>query len=160
MANLNGFNAGDVDPNMVFDAVPAGWYEVMILESEMKATKAQDGNYLELKLQIIEGEHKGRLLWDRLNLDNPNELATQIARGTLSAICRAVGITTPKDSSELHNLPLLAKVATKTYEGELRNEVKGYKPKGGAQAQAQAPAGGAAAPAKPAQSAGPAWMKK
>ena len=31
----------------------------------------------------------------------------KIAHGELSAICRAVGVMQPKDSIELHNLPLL-----------------------------------------------------
>ena len=42
--------------------------------------------------QIAEVVHdlESRLLWARLNLDNPNQQAVQIARGELSAICRAV----------------------------------------------------------------------
>ena len=56
---------------------------------------------------MIDGPYKNRLLWSRLNLDNPNAQAVQIAQGELSAICRAVGVMQPKDSIELHNLPLL-----------------------------------------------------
>ena len=82
---------------------------------------------LELTFQVVEGEFKGRMLWARLNLDNPNPLAVKIARGELSAMCRAVGIMEPKDSCELHNLPLLITVKQKTdSDGEVRNEIKGY----------------------------------
>ena len=128
MANLHGFNAHDVDPAADFEAIPAGKYLAVITESEMKPTKSGNGSYLEIVFQVLEGEYKGRLLWSRLNLDNPNELAVQIARGELSAICRAVGVMQPKDSIELHNLPLLVTVKCKKREdtGEITNEIKGY----------------------------------
>ena len=77
---------------------------------------------------MIDGPYKNRLLWSRLNLDNPNAQAVQIAQGELSAICRAVGVMQPKDSIELHNLPLLITVKCKKREdtGDVVNEIKGY----------------------------------
>jgi len=52
----------------------------------------------------------------------------KIARADLSAICRAVGVTNPKDSAELHNLPLLIQVRCKKRidTGDVVNEIKGY----------------------------------
>jgi uncharacterized protein DUF669 len=128
MATINDFNAHDVDPIFGFEAIPAGDYLAAITRSEMKATKAGTGAYLELTFQILEGEHQGRLVWSKLNLDNPNAQAVQIARAELSAICRAVGVMTPQDSSELHDLPLVIKVRCRKREdnGELTNEIKGY----------------------------------
>jgi len=128
MAHLNGFNANEVDPAVGFDPIPAGKYVAAITESEMKPTKAGTGQYLQLTFQVLEGEYKGRLLWARLNLDNPSDMAVKIARAELSAICRAVGVLAPKDSLELHNLPLTIKVGCKKRgdTGEMTNEVKGY----------------------------------
>jgi len=127
MANLNGFNANQVDPATDFEPIPAGKYLAVVTASEMKPTKNGNGSYLELTFQVIEGEFKNRLLWARLNLDNPNPLTVKIARSELSAICRAVGVMQPKDSCELHNLPLCITVKQKTdADGEVRNEVKGY----------------------------------
>ena len=71
------------------------------------------------------------------------DVAVKIARGELSAICRAVGVMQPRDSVELHNLPLLITVKLKKREdtGELTNEIKGYAPKDAANGQQpQAPA--------------------
>lgn len=132
MANLNGFDAGAVDPNFTFDPVPAGKYTAVITASDMKPTKKGTGQYLELTFQIIEGEHKGRNLWARLNLDNPDATAVKIARAELSAICRAVGVLAPQDSVELHNLPLTVKVGVKNRDdtGEPTNVIKGYEKKG------------------------------
>ena len=127
MANLNGFNANNVEPAADFDPLPAGKYVAVITQSVMKSTKSGNGSFLELTFQIIEGEFKNRLLWTRLNLDNPNPLTVKIARGELSAICRAVGVMEPKDSCELHNLPMVISVKQKTdADGEVRNDVKGY----------------------------------
>ena len=139
MANLNGFNANEVEPAVGFEPLPAGKYLVVITDSEMKPTKSGNGHYLELTFQVIEGEYKNRLLWARLNLENPNELAVQIARGELSAICRAVGVMAPKDSVELHNLPLLVTVKCKKRDdtGDVVNEIKGYAKKEAAQGQPQ-----------------------
>jgi hypothetical protein len=128
MANLNGFDANRVDPASNFDPLPAGKYLAAIIESEMKPTKSGTGNYLQLTFQVLDGPHKGRLLWARLNLDNPNATAVQIAQAELSAICRAVGVLVPHDSVELHNLPLVIGVRCKkrTDTGEITNEIGGY----------------------------------
>jgi hypothetical protein len=37
--NLSGFNAADVEPNSAFTPLPAGEYQAIISESEMKPTK-------------------------------------------------------------------------------------------------------------------------
>ena len=154
MANLGGFNASEVEPAS-FDAIPAGKYQAVITESEMKETKSGTGEYLQLTFEIIEGDFKGRKLWARLNLSNPNQQAVQIARGELSAICRAVNVLQPGDSVELHNLPLTIAVKVKTdADGEVRNEIKGYSPR--MNYAAPQPASPAAA-AKP--TGQPSWAK-
>ncbi len=132
MANLNGFNANEVEPNVGFEPLPAGDYVAAITGSQMKPTKNGAGSFLELEFTVLEGEYRDRKIWDRLCLNHPNAQAVQIARGNLSALCRAVGIMQPGDSVELHNLPLSIKVACKKREdnGEISNEIKGYKKKG------------------------------
>ena len=131
MAHLNGFNANEVDPNVPFEVRPAGDYLVHMVASKMKPTKNGNGSFLECEFEVIDGEFKGAKFWDRLNLNNPNPETVKIARGTLSAICRCVGVMKPSDSCELHNLPLIACVRIKKREdnGELVNEIKGYKKK-------------------------------
>lgn len=130
MGNLSGFDANKYEPQSSFDALPAGWYEAFIANSEKKPTKAGTGEYLQLELEIMGPSHAGRKVWDRLNINNPNDQAVQIALATLSSICRAVGVMTPKDSAELHNKPLMVKLAVSSdaQYGE-RNEVKEYKAK-------------------------------
>ena len=149
MAILN-FNANSVDPASVFEAIPAGKYQSVISDSTMKPTKSGSGQYLELAFDIIEGEFKDRKLWSRLNLENPNPKAVEIAMRELSAICHAVGVLEPRDSTELHNLPLTVSVrCSKNLDtGEATNEIKGYAAPAGATAvqKAQSPATNAAPP--------------
>lgn len=149
--NLEGFDANKVEVQSEYAALPAGEYQAIIVESEEKPTKAGNGKYLELRLNIQGPTHQGRILFDRLNLVNQNDTAQQIARATLSSICRAVNVLTPKDSSELHGKPLTVIVKTREYNGEIQNEIKGYKPRqlagGGGHMIAEAFGGAQPAPA-------------
>ena len=157
MAALN-FDAQTVEPNDSFDPLPNGDYLCIITTSEMKPTKASDGAYLELELQVIEGPYQGRKLWDRLNLNNANETTVKIAKGTLSAICRAVGVLQPTDSCELHDLPLVAKVACRKRDDtdELTNVIKSYKKR---DAVAAVPASSPAPAKAAATSSTPPWKR-
>ena len=128
MANLNGFNASNVEPANDFDPIPANKYVAVITASQMKENKTKTGDYLELAFQVVEGEYKNRLLWARLCLTHPNPTTSKIARSQLADICKAVGVLTPGDSAELHNLPLVINVRVKkrTDNDELVNEIKGF----------------------------------
>lgn len=138
MATLN-FNANEVDPSVPFEPVPAGKYVAAITDSEMKATKDGKGSYLELTFTIIEGEYKDRKVWHRLCLNHSNQKTVQIARANLSAICRAVGVMHPRDSAELHNLPMVITVKCKKRDNsdEIDNEIKGYEKREAATGQPQ-----------------------
>ncbi len=127
MATLN-FDATQVEPSSGKDPLPAGKYLAAIVASQMKPTKNGAGQYLELEYQVLEGEHKGRKAWSRHNLHHTNQQTVQIARGELSAICRAIAVMTPKDSAELHNLPLTITVKVKPRDdnGEPTNEVMAW----------------------------------
>jgi hypothetical protein len=128
MADLTGFNAREVEPTDDFSPLPAGRYPVVITESELKPNKAGTGSYLQFAFVVIDGDYKGRYLWARLNLIHPNNVAVDLARAELSAICRAVGVMEPSDSSDLHDLPLMVTVKCRKRpdDGEITNEIKGY----------------------------------
>ena len=127
MGNLSGFDARTVEPTG-FEPLPAGNYEVLIASTEVKETASGNGKYLKIELQIPEGQKfAGRKLFDNLNIWNPSDKASQFAKGTLSAICRAVGIPTPDDSSDLHGKRLLATVVVENREGYgPQNRIKSY----------------------------------
>ena len=127
MASLS-FNANDVKPTASFDPIPAGKYLAAIVDSTTKPTKNGAGEYLELVFEVLEGPYKGRRVWERLTLKHVNDTTVRIARGNLSAICRAVGVMELNDSSQLHDLPLSITVALRKRDdnGEMANVVKGF----------------------------------
>ena len=127
MASLD-FNAANVEQEQEFTLIPAGEYTAAIDSSEMKSTVSGTGQYLSLKVQIIDGVHKGRTLFDNLNLVNPSEKAVQISQARLSSICHAIDTLNISDSSELHNQPLKIKVGIEKRKdtGEDSNRIKKY----------------------------------
>ena len=86
MAHLNGFNANEVEPTTPFEPLPAGKYLAAITASEMKITKKGDGSYLQLGFTVLDGDCKGRKVWDRLCINHPNDLTQKIARGNLCGV--------------------------------------------------------------------------
>jgi len=156
--DLNGFNALEIEPATSYDPIPADWYKAVITETEEKPTKAQTGSYLQLTIEVIEGQHQGRRVFERLNLKNPNSVAVEIAQRSLSSICRSIGVNNPQNSEELMDKPLMIKVAVKPAQGEYgaSNEIKGYDAVGGA---TTAPAPAAVAATASAGASTPPWKK-
>ncbi len=126
MDHLN-FNANDVAPIGDFSPVPAGLYRALIMDSGWRPTQS-GGQYLQFQFEVIDGKHAGRYLWSRLNLVNKSEKAVEIAKAELSGLCRAVGVLEPKDSIELHNIPLIINVVVEARKdnGEPTNRIKSY----------------------------------
>lgn len=131
MAQLN-FDATQINPESEFEPIPAGTYIAKAVESEWKETSAGTGQYLQFRFDVIEGEYKGRCLFVRFNLKNPNPTAVKIASQEMSQFCHAANYLTPKDSSELHNIPVGLVVTCKDREdkpGTISNEIKKFVPK-------------------------------
>ena len=111
------------------DPIPPGEYLAQMTASERKPTSAGTGELLKCEFTVIEpAEHAGRKVWSQLNLNNPSQTAVQIARKELSSICHAVGVLTPKDSAELHDIQLVIKVRIRPAKGDnaAQNEITGY----------------------------------
>lgn len=177
MAQLHDtFDATGVAPAAPLELLPPGRYAAQIVNSEMRVTRAGTGQYLWLEMDVIEGPHQGRKIWDQLNLANPSPQTVEIAQRTLSAICHAVGQLQVSDSEQLHFRPLQVTLAVEidsrdklrpAEEQRKQNKVKGYAPLAGAAparpvaSPSAAPARPAAAPARatPAASTTPPWRR-
>jgi hypothetical protein len=153
--SLAGFNPMDIEPAEDFAPIPEGEYEVMITGTEWRDNSKGTGRYLSLSLQVIEGPYENRLLWEMLNLDNPNEQAVAISMKALSAICRAVGHTKTLDTddgAELCNRPMRVKIGIDPAKGQYKakNRVRAWLPKlpGSRSSVDPGPAAQADAPAK------------
>ena len=154
------FNSNEVEPNQPLQAIPTGWYNCLIQKEEQKSTKANDGSwYLQLQMQVIEGEHTGAVLFDRLNLQNNNQQTMEIAYRQLSGLCRAAGIATLTDTQQLLQQVVcahakLVPAETNPMTGEVvydaKNDINGYEPR-----RAMTPAAPGAVPGQAAAVPGP-----
>lgn len=140
MALIN-FDIDSVEPSVnTFELLPRGRYLVMIINSDVRDTKAGDGQFIEWTFEVMDGQWKGRRIWERMNIQNRNKKTEDIAQKNLSALCKAVGKRgVLADTAELHNIPLNVDVQIKTGDNGYAdsNEVKGYAPSGDTQAPAQ-----------------------
>jgi hypothetical protein len=135
MSQLN-FDASRVAPDTgVPDPIPAGWYNVMVVQSELKPTNDGQGAYLECVYQVLDGQFAQRKVFGRFNMRNASAQAQEIAHKQFSALCHAVNVLQVADSQQLHGLPLKIKVSLrpartdqetgKSYEAS--NDVRGWK---------------------------------
>ncbi len=109
------FNPAEVDPTQSGGkSFPIGKHPVVLVGSEVRATKNNDGGMLVLALEIIDGPGKGIIGEERLNLYNNSADAVKIAKTRLSAISHAVGVfhlgPTGTDTSLLANKPFIIDV--------------------------------------------------
>lgn len=112
MAQLQtAFDATRVDPSQGIGQLPIGAkLPVAITDSEVKATKDNSGGYIQLTLQVQQGENAGRKGAYRINLYNSSEAARGIAERQLSALCHVTGVFNLQDTQQLHNIPFLIDV--------------------------------------------------
>lgn len=139
MASLNGFNAAEVEPHAGFDPIPSGKYMLAVVNSELKPTAAGTGEFIELEINVIDGEYKGRKIWHRINWANPNQQAVKIGRAEMSALCRACNKLDAKDTIELHDIPFCGTVGIEKRKdnGEPANVIKKCEPRAAMQSQAK-----------------------
>ena len=165
MAFLNEeFNVNELPQgNGNFEPLPAGWYTATISQSELKATKAGNGQYIKLRYDITGPTHQGRVVFGNLNIKNANPKAEEIGRQQLGDIMRAIGLAKVTDTDQLIGGQIAIKLEVKEdAQYGASNEVKGFKSVSGSAAPAAAsiPSKTASpAPAAPAKAAPP-WAKK
>ncbi|MEY5099058.1 MAG: Alteromonas phage vB AcoS-R7M [Pseudomonadota bacterium] len=157
MAQFN-FNASAHTPaaTPTRSPLPKGTYAAIVMDSDIKPTKAGNGQYIELTLQIIDGQFAGRRIWDRLNISNPNKQAEDIALAQLQSLCQAVGVENMTDTFQLHDRPFSVSVDIDRKDPD-RNRVVSYMSSGWS--GGGAPAAPRPAPAAPAASSKKPWER-
>jgi hypothetical protein len=89
MAFLNEeFNVNELPVgNNNFEPLPAGWYSATISQSELKDTKAGNGQYIKLRYDITGPTHQGRVVFGNLNIKNPNPKPRKSVDNSLATSC-------------------------------------------------------------------------
>ena len=84
--------------------VPAGWYDVEIVDDERKETAACDGTwYLLLKARIVRGPHRGRRIYTMLHAGGRSKGGREYAAELLAQLADSVGVDEFTDTAELHH---------------------------------------------------------
>ncbi len=137
MGNLEEYNLNDVpaEEQKPVDLVPAGWYDAVIVESEVKPNSKGTGKLLALTWQVLSGSHKNARLKNSLNIKHNDQQTAEIAKRELGYIRHATGVSTPNDSTELHNKPCSINVVVREYtrkDGTVghTNDIKAYGKRG------------------------------
>lgn len=146
-----GVDTTGVDTRDEFAPLPKGDYLVTVSEASVGPTKNGAGTRLRLKLDVLEGQFKGRKIFDGLNTVNTNADAQRIGQRILAQLQDAVGAPR-KDCQTYHllNKPVYVWLGI---DKEGKNQINGFgkEPRGGATTTTTGPA---AAP--PASQAAPA----
>jgi hypothetical protein len=64
----NYYDTSTVEANSGFEDLPAGEYAAIATEGEIVKTKDGSGTMVKFKFQIIEGEHKDRVVFNNYNI--------------------------------------------------------------------------------------------
>ena len=122
MAQLNA-NLANVEGQLGFEILPAGWYRARVTDSEIK--EGPKGNYIAWTFEIIGKPNK---VWDRMSMSN------EISMQRLKGMAIACGHKNPNfiaDTEELHGLQCMVKLKIETDETgkhEPKNAISAFKP--------------------------------
>lgn len=108
---------GNVPPTdgAYYAPIPAGKYVCeMIDHTDPTPAKSGQGNWVKVIWKVIEGEHAGRLIFQRINYQHSNPQAQEIGIKELGQIAFACGHNGVNfDLSDCHNIPCLVTVGVK-----------------------------------------------
>lgn len=111
MSNMSWFDPRSQEPIQALEAIPTAWYDAMVTESKDVQTKDGKGVYLSIACTIINGEYKGRIIFEKFNVKNDSQQAMDFAFQCLTGLYNACGFFEPiKNSLQLHSIPIRIKV--------------------------------------------------
>lgn len=110
MANLTGKYDPNAEARQDLGKLPTGEYIAQIVDSDIKPTKSNNGEYAEFVYEIMDGPLKGRKHWQRVTLENPNAEAVRIGNQHLAALRDATGVNAPRDTQEFHFKPHIIRI--------------------------------------------------
>ena len=73
--------------NLKPPVVPDGNYTVLVRDTVILRTKSGNGHYLLVKYLVANGPHKGVVLSEMFQFDNPNETTVAFAAWRLACRC-------------------------------------------------------------------------
>lgn len=123
------FDPNEHEPSSDFKVLTPGDYTCLIESAELKTTEKGTGKLVKVTLGVIEGQSKGRKLFDYINLQNPSEDCQRMGIAQLSALGRAAGVYPVSDTADIVDKVVVAVVKVKKRKdtGQDQNDVCTYK---------------------------------
>lgn len=123
-------DAGDAAAS--FEPIPESDYDLEVIDAKPKMTKDNSKKMYEVKSKVVGGAHSGRFIWDNITLttDNPNALGFFFRKMAAMGL-DANYFASQKPSDEqicatLKGRRFRAKIAQRTWNGNVKNEIKQY----------------------------------
>lgn len=109
-----------------YSALPDGKYSVVVAKADVKQSKA-GGHYLNVGYQVVDGDHKGRIVFDIVNIEHSNPEVVSIGMERLATIAWAtdLGKDSVDDTDDLINkTPFDIMIKTEEKDGYTNTRVK------------------------------------
>src|SRR4051812_8835548 len=68
------------DEDVQYEVIPPGTYEIEVVKAENKMKKDGTASYVNIQLQVVEGDFEGRTLWCVFPIRHPEERARGLAQ--------------------------------------------------------------------------------
>jgi hypothetical protein len=119
MADLGTLENWDhVEAQQPLEALPAGAYTLVIVESDAAMVESAQGRRISVTYEVVGGPYDGRKSWDRFDIDrtaNTKNGERMIDLSRFKTLCEAVGLQgSPRDTSQLHAIPFQASARVET----------------------------------------------
>jgi len=108
-----------------FGRLPDGKYKAMITQVEEKIAQSTGKPYVSLTIEITDGAHRGRKVWDILSLNSDNPDAVSLAKRKLNEIAMAIGKTVIQ-GADCFKYKEIGVYLTKDRQKDDKNQVKQY----------------------------------
>jgi hypothetical protein len=125
---MEGWSADQEQPLADFGLLPKGWYAGYVESTERKESKGSPGNhYLNATIVSTDESAPGRKFWPMFFLWYQKQDTVIRARREFGSLCRATGRIAPKNTDEIHKIPIGFYLShSKDSNGEIVNKVTNY----------------------------------
>ena len=93
-----------------FEPLPAGVYNLKIIDTDFKSYPKGNSRAAQVAMQVVDGEHKGRQLYNNYLVEHDSEKAVAFGRSELGALLRACGVPKLQSENDFLALPKTGKV--------------------------------------------------
>lgn len=106
------------------EALPAGEYIAVLRKAELK-TNDKGNQYINCQFKVVDGQHKGGVFFDIINIANSSEQAVEIGLARLNTLLTIGGLSGCGSTEELEHagIHILAVLGVKEYNGNKKNEL-------------------------------------